>query len=213
MALLIFDIDGTLLDTRRVTVPAIRRTFSRFNLPQPEEADICGFFGRSVAEYEAWLAAQCPAGMMDDIVAETNACELRMIGEEGRLYPGVRLVLETFRQDGHTLAICSNGPEDYVQEFLDAHDLRAFFEMVQARGARLDDKTVLVREILDTLPQRPAFVIGDRRDDIEAAHANGARAIGAAYGFAGPDELAAADGVVSSPAHIPAAVEAILRTM
>lgn len=210
MALIIFDIDGTLLDTRRVTVPAIQRTFARFGLPQPEETEICAFFGRSVAAYEAWLAAQCPPGLAPEIVAETNACELRMIGEEGELYHGARDALDMLARDGHSLAICSNGPDDYVREFLDAHELSHLFGMVQARGMRPEGKSVLLREILDTVIQRPAIVVGDRKDDIEAAHDNGAWAIGANYGFASPGELDAADVIVKSPAQIPEMVETLL---
>ena len=47
-ALLIFDVDGTLLQTERVTVPAVQRTLRARGLPEPDAAVICSFFGKSV---------------------------------------------------------------------------------------------------------------------------------------------------------------------
>ncbi len=206
-ALIIFDIDGTLLETERVTVPAVQRTFAAHGLPVPDHDTICGFFGKPVETYEAWLAEQCPPGMAPQIVAETNALELRLIGCEGRLYDGARDVLEELHAK-YVLAVCSNGPDDYVNEFLDAHDVRKYLAAARARGTRYSGKTEMIAEIKAMDLGRPIIVVGDRHDDIEAAHANGALAVGAAYGFSGPggDELGGADARISSIGELPAVI-------
>jgi phosphoglycolate phosphatase len=54
-------------------------------------------------------------------------------------------------------------------------------------------------------------VTGDRHDDVEAAHAHGLRAIGAAYGYGGPGELDAADALVHDPADLSATVLRMLE--
>jgi phosphoglycolate phosphatase len=208
-ALIIFDIDGTLLETERVTVPAVQRTFAAHGLPVPDHGTICGFFGRPVETYEAWLAEQCPPGMAPQIVAETNALELRLIGSEGRLYDGAREVLEELHA-GCVLAVCSNGPDDYVNEFLDAHRVRQYLAAVRARGTRYSGKVEMVAEITAMGLGRPVIVVGDRHDDIEAAHANGALAVGAAYGFSGGEELAGAQARISSIRELPAVIERLL---
>ena len=205
-ALIIFDIDGTLLETERVTVPAVQETLAAFGLPEPDVATICSFFGRPVEDYEAWLAGLCPPDRAAEIVAATNIRELECIGAFGRLYPGAREALAELKQDGHHLAICSNGPDAYVDEFLDAHDVRTFFDVVCARGATYPGKDAMIEHILDRIPARPAIVIGDRHDDVDSAHAHGALAIAATYGFGAPHELEAAD------AHIAAATD-ILPTV
>ncbi len=201
--LVIFDVDGTLLQTDRVTVPAVQRAFAAYDLSEPDRDTICSFFGQSVAAYEQWIARQCPPGQAAEIVAAANALELRLIGEEGKLYPGARETLARLRNDSYSLAICSNGPEAYVQEFLDAHTLRDFFPVVYARDARYSGKKEMVGLILtETAPERFA-VIGDRCDDIEAAHAWGGYGIAAAYGFGAAEEWQDADAIIETIAQAP----------
>jgi phosphoglycolate phosphatase-like HAD superfamily hydrolase len=209
--LIIFDIDGTLLQTDLVTVPAVQRTFAAHGLPQPDAETICSYFGRPVEEYLAWLASLCPPGHAAEIIAATNRLELELIGREGRLYPGAGEALAALKRDGHVLAICSNGPEDYVSEFLDAHGVRGFFDLVRTRGIKYDNKDAMVRAILGETTARPAIVVGDRHDDILAAHQNGGVAIATTYGFGSPAELRDADVPVYSPAEIPAAVRRLVE--
>jgi len=209
--LIVFDIDGTLLQTGLVTVPAVQRTFAAFGLPIPAPETICGFFGKPTEDYEAWIATLCPDGMAQTIIEATNTLELNLIGGEGELYSGAREVLRGLREEGYVLAICSNGPDAYVAEFLDAHEVRSFFREVRTRGTKYDGKETMLREILACIPARPAIVVGDRHDDISAAHANGALAIGAAYGFGSQAELHDADAVAARAADIPAAIEELLN--
>jgi phosphoglycolate phosphatase len=200
--LVIFDIDGTLLQTDRVPVPAVKETFAAFGLPEPDGAAVCSFFGVPVEEYEAWITAQCPPGQADEILAAANRRELQCIGETGRLYPGVREMLEALRGRGAVLAICSNGPRDYVGEFVRAYDLDVFFRLVYARDTVYSGKEEMIGEILARIPERPFAVIGDRHDDISAAHAHGGRAIAAAWGFGSEEEHADADAVAGSVSEI-----------
>ena len=209
-ATIIFDVDGTLLQTNLITVPAVQRTFAAHGLAEPDADVICSFFGEPVEDYLKWLASLCSPGQAEDIVEATNARELELIGKEGRLYPGVPEVLRALKRDRHVLAVCSNGPADYVNEFLDAHGVRRFFDKIRTPGAATDEKATMVREILAASPGRPAIVVGDRQDDVAAAHANRALAIAALYGFGSPEELRAADAHVSTAREIPAAVRALL---
>jgi phosphoglycolate phosphatase len=205
-ALIIFDIDGTILETERVTVPAVQRTFVEYGLPAPEAEAICSFFGRPVEEYHAWLRGLCPEEKAAEIVAATDRLELELIGSEGRLYEGMHDALEALREEGHVLAVCSNAPEDYLCEFLEAHDLRGFFEEVRCRGTRYSGKTEMVAELVELIEAWPVVVVGDRRDDIEAAHANGAFGVAAAYGFGNDEEWADADARIEDPSELPGVI-------
>jgi len=206
-ALIIFDIDGTLLETDLVTVPAVQRTYAAYGLAAPDAAAICATFGRPVEEYIAWLASLCPPGRADEIIAATNRLELELVGTEGRLYAGVLEMLDTLKGQGHVLAICSNGPDDYVNAFLDAHDVRRFFDIVRTRGTKYEGKISMIREILTLTPARPAIVVGDRADDIEAAHTNAALAVAACYGFGNAKEWEQADACITRPDEVAPLIE------
>ncbi|NIA12488.1 MAG: HAD-IA family hydrolase [Nitrospiraceae bacterium] len=209
--LVVFDIDGTLLETDRVTVPAVQRTFAAYGLPEPDAGKICSFFGAPVKDYLDWLAELCPEGKVDEIVDKTNRLELDLIAEEGRLYPGVEAMLAGLRSDGYTLALCSNGPEDYVAEFVRAYEMERFVSVVQARGDRPEGKRVMLGEILEALHERPVVVVGDRHDDVDAAHAHGALAIGARYGFGADEELRETDAQVDAADEIGIVVARLVK--
>lgn len=210
-ALIVFDIDGTLFETARVTVPAVQRTFAAHGLPCPGAEPIVSFFGKPARDYEAWLEGLCPPGVAASIIEETNALELRLIADEGRLFPGAESALAALKAEGHTLALCSNGPEEYVAEFVRAYGLERFVSAVRARGNRPEGKTTMLGEILGEVETRPVIVVGDRHDDVESAHHWGARAVGAAYGYGSNGELAHADAMVETAGEIPEAVAGLLR--
>lgn len=191
--LVIFDVDGTLFQTDKVTVPAVQRTYTTYGLSEPDPQTIIGFFGKSVASYEDWLAEQCPPGKASKIVDATNALELQLIGEEGKLYAGVPETLTQLRDSGYALAVCSNGPQAYVDEVLDKHHLREFFPVVYARDTRYSGKEEMVRLILDEMTPEKFAVIGDRHDDIDAAHVWQGFGIAATYGYGNEEEWHNAD--------------------
>ena len=211
-ALAIFDVDGTLFQTDRVTVPAVQRTLAKFHGNVPDEQTIRRYIGTPVRQYHAWLGRQCPDAPAEQVAAATDALELSLIAETGALYPGVREMLEELRRDGVTLAACSNGPENYIRAVLDAFALRPLLSAVRVRDDRPDTKATMIAEIMDAFPAFTTVVMGDREEDIGAAHANGALAIGAAYGFGAPDELDCADAIAHAPEEIPETIRTLLAT-
>ena len=203
-ALVVFDIDGTLFEADRVTPEAVRVVFSRYGLSDPGMDAVRRYLGRPVAEYEAWILSLCPPEQAQNILEETNLEELSLIRSAGQLYPGVREMLDALRDAGHTLAVCSNGPERYVSCFLDAHGVRPYLSAVRARDNRPVTKADMAADLLARFPdRRPAFFVGDRQDDMEAARVNGMVAIGVGWGgFGGKHELAGAAHLLHDPREL-----------
>ncbi len=209
-ALLIFDLDGTLFQAHTVTVPAVQKSLQELGLPAPPEGDIRSFFGKPNSEFHAWLRSLCPRERSAELVASVERVELELISETGELYAGVRDALTALQAMAGQMAICSNGPQDYVERVLSVHNLQHFFDAIRYRQFPHDNKPAMVRELLARLAGRPAFVIGDRHDDVEAAHQNGLLAIAATYGYGEAAELADADAVAASPLALPAIVQSFL---
>jgi len=107
------------------------------------------------------------------------------------------------------MAICSNGTPEYVERVLSSQGIAALFERVRFRRDDGKDKPRMVAELLEQSAARPAVVIGDRWDDVLAAHHNGLPAIGAAYGYGAPGELAEAEALAHAPAALPSLVRVL----
>jgi phosphoglycolate phosphatase len=208
--LLIFDLDGTLFQAHTVSIPATQETFRAFGLPVPPTEEILPFFGRPTADWHAWLRARCPPELAEQAVAAIDRRELELVGETGELYPGVREALAALRAEVATMAICSNGPHDYVERVLSSQGIATIFDVVRYRQADGKDKPRMVAELLERLSDRPGIVIGDRWDDVAAAHENGLRAIGAAYGYGPLKELVEADALAHAPWELPGLVLVLL---
>jgi phosphoglycolate phosphatase-like HAD superfamily hydrolase len=209
-AVLIFDLDGTLFHTETVTVPAAREAFEAHGLAPPDDEAICSFIGRTSSEYNAWLRTLCRPAIAERIIETAARRELELIRGAGRLYPGIPEALAELRGTVAAMAVCSNGSRRYVEAVLASHEIAGFFSAVRSRRPRDRSKPQMVGDLLAQLVPAAAqrepprgFVIGDRSDDVEAAHANGLRAIGCAYGYARSGELDGADAVAARPDEIP----------
>ena len=138
--------------------------------------------------------------------------ERELIPETGELYPEVREVLTLLRGSVNQMAICTNGPQKYVGSVMATFGLVGFFDAVRYRRSDQDTKPLMVRELLAGLGSRPAIVVGDRREDMDAAHQNDLQAIAATYGYGAAEELASADAAAASPAELPRLARLLLIT-
>jgi len=208
--LVIFDIDGTLFRTETATIPAVQSAFREFRLPSPSIEEVSAFFGRPDAEFHAWLEERASPDTAAELANAIAARELEMVRRVGELYPGISEALDELRREVAQLAICSNGPEVYVRTVLEAKQLRGFFDAVRWREDADSTKSGMIRDVLRRLGARPAVLIGDRRDDVEAARSNGVFSIGAAYGYGRAGELDEADALVGAPAELAEVVRRVL---
>lgn len=208
-ALFILDLDGTLFETEKVSVPAVQGALGAAGYAEPSPETIIGFFGRPYQEFFAWLNATYP-GISPQVVASIDEWELRMVRERGALYAGVSAALTELRGMAGGMAVCTNGPQPYTQLVVQYHGLAPFFDAIRWRHKEDASKTEMVGSLLARFSARPGVVIGDRGDDIEAAHENGLLAIAASYGYGSEEELAGAEAVVATPADLPRVVRDLL---
>lgn len=208
--LLIFDLDGTLFHTAPVTVTAVQQTFREYHLQPPAAQDVTAFFGRPNTEFDAWVTGLSKDGQGADVLAAIRRRELELVSKVGQLYPGVMDVLVELRASGCCLALCSNGDDPYVSRVLETQRLGPLFDAVRYRGMTSRTKPQMVCDLLAEFVPQHAIVLGDRRDDVDAAHINGLLAIGSSYGYGLADELRDADAVASSPKHIPRLIKMLI---
>lgn len=219
-ALLMWDIDGTLLSGtsgRR----AVRRTCQQlFGIPAADEG--IQFAGRNDRQiFSEIMAAHGVHGFTLDQVLQTFLAVFpeELAKDPGQLYPGVSDLIPVLSASGaFAMALGTGNLEQNARLKLEAHGLNNYFPV----GGFADDSEVRAEIIRRGIERAEAFwrqrfdrviVIGDTPADIECGQANGARTLGVAQLRYSAAELAAcgADAVLPSLADVPAAVAAISR--
>jgi phosphoglycolate phosphatase len=194
--LLIFDLDGTLYDTRTSFVPTMRIVYAEYGLPYPSDAVILGFVGEPFPVFLDWLIEHgFPTGR-EALAQHISEIELASIRERGALFPGVRETLGELSGDGYVICLCTNGDRRYAEAVLSTCGVLHLFAELETNEVEGRTKADLVRDLLRRVPHKRAFMIGDRYHDMEAGRANGCTVIAAGYGYAGPRELDEADLII-----------------
>jgi phosphoglycolate phosphatase len=208
--LVLFDLDGTLVDSTPGIWASVRHAAGCLGLPEPTEEQLRAMVGpplqdgfgavfglaaeqivRAVAAYRTHYAA----GALLDVTVHTGVPEL----------------LATLHRDGATLAVATSKPAVFAERVLAHVGLRDVFAGVH--GATLDGavrhKDQVVGAALAAHPHgRRPVLVGDRAQDVLGAAAHGLPCIGAGWGPAPPGELVAAGAAVvaATPAEVPAAL-------
>jgi phosphoglycolate phosphatase len=211
----LFDMDGTLLDSSAAVVDAVasglRRAYAAHGLPvvEPDFDLINGCMGLPSLRYfeQAFPPCTVPEEMRAEFALSfgrfTTEEEVAAVARgETRLYDGVAEALAELRARGHRLLLFSNAGEVYFDAIVRGHRLDRFFEttmsLERACAEKVaEDKTGMVLALADD-PDL-TVVVGDRKGDVDAGRAAGARTVGCLYGFGSPEELEAADWKVDGP--------------
>jgi phosphoglycolate phosphatase len=189
---IIFDLDGTLLDTLPDLARAANLMLAELGRPQVAQSDVRAYIGDGAVR----LVKRVLTGDWDR-EPETALFERAMpifnhhygegVALETRPFPGVVGGLDAFRAKGFPLGCITNKPEAFTLPLLEQTGLAPYFDIVVSGD-------VLPRKKPDPMPityacgffaARPAHVvlIGDSANDCKAAHAAGCPAVGVTYGY------------------------------
>ncbi len=191
----IFDLDGTLLDTLDDLADAMNHVLSEHRLPTHPTPAYRFFVGDGI---EMLVRRALPFEVADP--KELARFVARMKGEYAarwtrrtRLYPGIPEMLRAFAAAGLRLAVLSNKPHDAVLEvvrfFLPGIGFDALLGATPVRPKKPDPAAALeIATGLGIPPARIAFM-GDSAMDMQTAAAAGMFAIGVLWGFRPAEEL------------------------
>jgi len=196
--LLIFDLDETLYRTETSFTPAVAQVLQAFSLRVPPDEELHAFIGEPFDVFLEWLEhLRLPIHRekLREMLAETELCFVKQCG---KLYPGVKDTLARLLDQGCWLTLCTNAGELYAKTVLSACGIENLFRAICCRRTSGDTKAKMVAGLTKRTPHSRAYAIGDRYHDLLAGRKTGCTVIGAAYGYAQPGELAAADHTISS---------------
>ena len=195
--LIIFDFDGTLVDSRSLILESHRLVFPRFGLPIPDPADSLALVGKSLAVILAQLAgATAPIAEMvrayDLLLPQLRADPA--FAESP--FPGVpELLAELNSWSGLALGIATGHRSDTIAPALGALSWTDYFSTIQAADtAPSKPHPAMVHQALQTTGVRAedAIFVGDTSFDMMMARAAGVRPIGVGWGYHQVEQLRAA---------------------
>lgn len=199
MKLAVFDIDGTLVDSRAMITASLSAAFEEEGLSPPPVADMLSIVGLSLVEAMRVLAPGAPAVRHESLAAAYKRAfwRLRQAGEhEELLFPGAHRALDDLRlRDDMLLGIATGKSRRGVAHLIDRHGFDGWFATVQTADAHPSKPhpAMVIAALAETgVDPWNAVVIGDTSYDMEMARAAGAHAVGVAWGNHAPDRLALA---------------------
>lgn len=198
--LIVFDLDGTLNQTENYVVPAMLAALNQLGVTKFNERDILDtigardedtiikFFGDKAPEYEKTFFE-----MVENFV-ESN---LHLY----KPYYGVEMMLQSLRERGYSLAICSNAGMNYISKTIHRLQIHEYFDYVQELIVGLT-KADTLRLLLNKVRPDAALMVGDRYFDKDAAVANRIPFVGCSFGYGRIHELDGADYLIRSPMEL-----------
>lgn len=194
----LFDLDGTILDSAPGIVDALTATFTHLGLPVPSRDEFMAYIGPPLL-----ASFQERAGLSEEKAREALSlyrADFRRDGAfDSAVFPGVNGLLVSLRDAGIPLAIATSKPEDQARAILDHFELTDYFTVIA--GASEDDartsKAHVVGHALSELSNSGADIsqsvlIGDRIYDVEGAAAHNVPTIIVEWGYGSPVEAAGA---------------------
>ena len=212
---LIFDLDGTLIDSAPDLARALNRLLAELDRPPLDLPAVRRLVGDGAPELVsralALGGAKVDPAAMPGLFERYRAFYLATATASTRAYPGVPETLATLRADGHRMVVCTNKFQKPTMAILDFLDLTRYFDgiaggdVVPAR--KPDPRHLLAALALAAATPENAVVIGDGINDAKAAKAAGIPLLllDSGYGEVPPGRLGG-EILLSAFAEIPTAL-------
>lgn len=182
--LIVFDWDGTLMDSTAAIVRAMRAASRDLGFPEPSDRQARQVIGLGLAEALSIAVPQLPAERRHDMVERYRHHYLAQ-DHEIDLFDGVAELLQSLAQAGFLLAVATGKSRHGLDRALDQTGIRAFFQ-----SSRCADECFskphpqMLEELMDELgvERERTLMIGDTSHDLLMARNAGVDALGVTYG-------------------------------
>ncbi len=192
----LFDLDGTLVDTAADLAAAMNHALEAAGAPQVAPADVRHLVGHGARAMLREGFAR--GGLAPDEAALNSYVDvfldyyLAHIADNSRPFPGAVAAIEELRGAGARIAVCTNKREAPARALLSALSLDCLIDAIvggDTAGAPKPDPAP-VRLCLERTACKTGFFVGDSDTDIKAAEAGGMPCLLALFGY-GPIDLSA----------------------
>ena len=190
---IIFDFDGTLVDTRPGITKAFQSVMTEMGIEPADDKYIGELIGIPLTPFlEVLLKTK-------DVKVIKKGSELFKAYYDNEfifdniLYPGIPILLEDIKKNSGNSFVVSNKIDVFLNKILKQHGIRKYFHSIRGTDGTGtgSQKTDYVRDLIEknNLDRSKTVIIGDRRDDIVAGKDNLIHTIGVTYGYGSREEL------------------------
>ena len=204
----IFDIDGTLIDTIDMYMPAMIDTLAQHGHPvapdkvEQTKHDLFGITGRDALRLAGISEEEIPEMLKDwfDLAYQR--------ADRAKVIEGIPEMLNTLAnsEDAKIAIATSKLADEYQEYFVNKYDFAKLFKVAITSADTKKHKPAPdpILAAMDKMGANPATTVyvGDTINDMKAAHAAGAKFAGALYSSANPDSIKDADFPLMKPADL-----------
>lgn len=200
-SILLFDLDGTLIDSRADLTTGINLTRADYGLPPLSLEEVVGMVGDGVKKLLNRAFADATFDYDLEELIKQNRCHYHdHLLDETVAYPGVKETLEILRKD-YRLGVVTNKPDTTTRRILDSLELLPLFDSIVGGGRtehlKPDAEPLLLAMSEAGAVAEGSWMIGDHRTDLGAALNAGLKGCFCTYGFGVRDGLHA-DAVIDT---------------
>ncbi len=204
----IFDLDGTLLDTLQDLYASVNHALTQFGLPQRSRQEVRQFLGNGIRRLiELSVPEGCDVRCTEEVLEEFCSYYLVHSLDNTRPYPGVEEMLDKCRTLGLRTAIVSNKLDPAVQDLRQ----RFFADNVdcavgETSGTRRKPAPDMVQKVLADLgvSNEESVYVGDSEVDLQTAVNASLPCIAVSWGFRGREflQLQGAETIIDNPTDL-----------
>jgi phosphoglycolate phosphatase len=183
--LIVFDWDGTLIDSEARIVNCMRAAITDLQLPARSHDEMRNVIGLGLQEALNTLYPESDVSVYQDLVERYRHHFLFQDDTPSELFAGVEALLRTLTERGHYIAIATGKGRVGLDKALDDTGLRNYFDYTRcADETRSKPHPQMLEEIMERLGVEPndTVMIGDTEYDMQMANNAGTSALAVSYG-------------------------------
>jgi len=193
---ILFDLDGTLTEPALGITNSVKYALKKFGI-EAERQELYKFIGPPLVDSFMEFYGFDYEKAMKALEYYREYFSVKGIFENS-IFDGVEEMLKNLKANGKKVILATSKPEKYAIQILEHFKIEKYFDFVA--GATMDEKRNRKEDVIEyaisefgVKDTEKAVMVGDRKYDIEGAHAFDLKAVGVLFGYGSAEELADAD--------------------
>jgi len=204
---LVFDLDGTLVDTKDDLADAVNFTLVALGRPPEDPRRLWGYVGHGARVLVERALGPERRGLLEPALEIFMPRYRAHLLDRSAVYPGLRDIIETLASDGVVFSVLTNKPEDMTAAIVCGLGLAVRFPRLiggDTLPVKKPDPAGLLRLIADAgVAAGETLMVGDSAIDVATGRNAGVTTCGVLWGFSGPSVRGAdADVLIATPTEL-----------